>query len=68
VVGFEVMLENAGVIVVFPAAVKRPFESTVKVPTCVAEPYDAAVTAVLASVSVMAVDPLPLASPVMLID
>lgn len=37
-------------IVVFEAAVKRPFESTVKVGTDVAEPYESAVTAVLASV------------------
>ena len=35
------------VIVVLPAAVRRPAASTVNVATCVAEPYDAAVTPVV---------------------
>ena len=42
-----VMEPTAGVTVVFPASVSWPCALTVKVPTCVAEPYAPAVTAVL---------------------
>ena len=44
---------NVVAIFAVPAAVKRPFESTVKVGIAVALPYDPAVTAVLANVNAM---------------
>ena len=58
-VGVPVIDDHAGVMFTEEAAVMRPLASTVKVATCVAEPYDVAVTPVLERVAV----PVALAEP-----
>ena len=48
--------EEVTAIVVFPAAVKRPWASTVNVPTVPAPPYEPPVTVVLSRLTVTVSD------------